>query len=127
MATLDKLTIRMQEALAGAQRAAADRGNPQIESEHVVLALLEQEGGILATLLARLGVDADALRAELEREIGRFPRATGGAQPGLGREARDLLERAAKEADGLGDEYVSTEHVLLAAAVGARGTLGRVL
>jgi ATP-dependent Clp protease ATP-binding subunit ClpB len=127
MATLDKLTIRVQEALAGAQRAAADRGNPQIESEHLVLALLEQEGGILATLLARLGVDADALRAELEREIGRFPRATGGAQPGLGREARDLLERAAKEADTLGDEYVSTEHVLLAAAAGAPGTLGRVL
>jgi ATP-dependent Clp protease ATP-binding subunit ClpB len=127
MASLDKLTIRMQEALAGAQGEASERGNPQIESEHVVLALLGQEGGILPTLLARLGVDADALRAELEREIGRFPRATGGAQPGLGREARDLLERAAKEADTLGDEYVSTEHVLLAAAAGAPGTLGGIL
>ncbi|MFN2432248.1 MAG: Clp protease N-terminal domain-containing protein, partial [Gemmatimonadota bacterium] len=124
---LDKLTIRMQEALAAAQASAAERGNPQIESEHLVLALLDQEGGVFPVLLARLGLSEESLRAELEREAARFPRATGGAQPALGREARELLDAAGKEAEALRDEYLSTEHVLLAAAATGRATLGRTL
>jgi ATP-dependent Clp protease ATP-binding subunit ClpB len=124
---LDKLTIRMQEALAAAQAAAATRGNPQIESEHVALALLEQEQGVVPALLARLGMNAESLSAELEREAARFPKTSGGVQPGLGREARELLELAEKEAAGLRDEYLSTEHVLLAAAANGKGTLGRAL
>ncbi|HEY7462273.1 MAG TPA: ATP-dependent chaperone ClpB [Gemmatimonadota bacterium] len=124
---LDKLTIRVQEALAAAQAAAAERGNPQIEGEHIVLGLLDQQQGILPTLLAKLGVNEDALRAELEREIARFPRTSGGAQPGLGRDARELLDQAEKEAAALKDEYTSTEHVLLAAASSGRGALGRAL
>ncbi len=124
---LDKLTIRLQEALAAAQAAASERGNPQIEGEHLVRALLDQEQGVFPALLGKLGVDGEALRAELEREIGRFPRTSGGASPGLGREARELLEQAEREARELKDDYTSTEHVLLAAAASGRGTLGRTL
>ncbi|MBA2565969.1 MAG: ATP-dependent chaperone ClpB [Gemmatimonadetes bacterium] len=124
---LDKLTIRMQEALAGAQAAAASRGNPQIESEHLALSLLDQPQGVFPALLGRLGVDAERLRGELEGEIGRFPRTSGGVQPGLGREARELLDASDREAAALKDEYLSTEHLLLAAAATGRGTLGRLL
>ena len=113
---LEKLTIRLQEALAAAQAAAAERGNPQIEGEHIAFALLDQEQGIFPALLGKLGVDEEAVRAELEREIARFPKTSGGAQPGLGRDARELLEQAEKEARELRDEYTSTEHLFVAVA-----------
>jgi ATP-dependent Clp protease ATP-binding subunit ClpB len=124
---LDKMTVRMQEALVAAQRAASEHGNPQIETEHLALALLEQDQGVFPALLGKLGINTEGLAAELEREVARFPRTSGGAQPGLGREARELLDQADKEAAALRDEYLSTEHILLAAAASGKGTLGRVL
>src|SRR5690242_17591960 len=114
----NRLTQKTQEALQTAQSAAQHHGHPQVDVEHLLLALVEQRDGIVPRLLQRADVDADALRQALERELARRPRASGPAvQPGnvyLSRTLSEVLDAAQQEAQRLRDEYVSVEHVLLA-------------
>ena len=113
----DRLTIKTQEALAAAQSLAAARGNPQIAPHHLLLVLLEAEGGIVVPVLRRAGVDLDGVRRRSGEALERLPTATGATQqPTLDHATSELLRRAEAEARGLGDEYVSTEHLLLALA-----------
>ncbi|MGI8596412.1 MAG: ATP-dependent chaperone ClpB [Thermoleophilaceae bacterium] len=116
--TPDRLTRKTQEALAAAQRLAATRGNPQVTPHHVLAALLEQDGGIVAPVLRRAGADAEGVRRRANEGLDRLPTARGQTtqEPAFERAAGDLLRRAEEEARGLGDEYVSTEHLLLAMA-----------
>jgi ATP-dependent Clp protease ATP-binding subunit ClpB len=111
---IDKLTLKTQEALQEAQSIAADRGNPQIEPEHLFLSFLKQEGGVMDPLFRRLGVNPDEIRTEIEKLISRFASVQGSSQePYLSRELKAALDGAFEEAEKLKDEYVSSEHILL--------------
>jgi ATP-dependent Clp protease ATP-binding subunit ClpB len=106
-------TTRSQEALARAQVLAQEAGHPELRAPHLAAALLEQPEGVMAALLQKLDADPSVVRAEVARLLARYPRSSGG-QPGISRELSDVLTEASKSAKTLGDEYVSTEHLLLA-------------
>src|SRR6266446_6337218 len=112
----DRLTIKAAEALQQAASLARSKGNPVINDAHLFLALLQQDEGIVMPLLQKAGLNVTQLQAETEREIERFPKQSGGADPTISRELSRVLDRADEESKSLGDAYVSTEHLLLALA-----------
>jgi ATP-dependent Clp protease ATP-binding subunit ClpB len=114
----DRFTVKSQEAFAAAQRLAGARRNPEVAPPHLLLALLEQEGGIVVPVLRRAGADPERVRRRANEAADLLPTVTGeaAATPSLGTPLLELLKRADDEARGMGDEYVSTEHLLLALA-----------
>jgi ATP-dependent Clp protease ATP-binding subunit ClpB len=111
----DKFTLKSQEALELAQNTAAKRGNPQVETEHLLLALLSDEEGICVEILKKLGADADKIRNETLQAIERLPKQTGAlADRYFSNQLRTVLETAFKEMEQLKDEYVSVEHLFIA-------------
>jgi len=114
----DRFTIKSQEALAAAQRLAGARHNPEVAPAHLLIALLEQEGGIVVPVLRRANADPDAVRRRANEALDALPTVSGEgtSAPAIGSALAELLERADEEARGMGDEYVSTEHLLLALA-----------
>ena len=127
-----RLTQKSQEALHDAQTKALRFGHPEVDGEHLLLALVDQPDGIVPRLLTQAGADADRLRPALEAELSRRPRVTGpGVSPGqisvtqrLGR----LLDDAEQEAQRLKDDYVSVEHLVLALLDEGQGAAaGRLL
>src|SRR5574341_256732 len=123
----DRLTVKAAEALQQAASQARARGNPVVNDAHLFLALLDQEEGIVVPLLQKTGLNVTQLRADTEREVERFPKQSGTApEPTLSRELSRVLDRADEDAKGLGDAYVSTEHLLLALA-DEKGTTARQL
>jgi len=112
----DKLTIKSQEALAEAQSLAASRGHGEIQPAHLLRALCNQPEGSTVPVLQKLGVSLDSLGGALEAVLSRLPKVSGGAQPQISRNLSRVLEKAFAEAETLKDEYVSTEHLLLAIA-----------
>jgi ATP-dependent Clp protease ATP-binding subunit ClpB len=122
----NKLTEKSQEALVAAQQRAREEGHAQIDVEHLAAALIEQPGGIVSSVLTALGVQPAQLLTALQAELGRQPKVSGnvqiGASPRLGR----VLQQAQKEAEKLGDEFVSTEHLLLG-MTGDQGYTGQAL
>jgi ATP-dependent Clp protease ATP-binding subunit ClpB len=127
MLRFEKMTVKAQEALQSAQEIAARHENQQIEPVHLLSALVTQADGVVSPLLARLGIRAELLSQEIEREIGRLPRVTGLAQQHMGKPLNDVLERAFDEAQRFKDEYVSTEHIFLAIAGRDRDPAGQLL
>src|SRR5438270_265359 len=114
---LDRFTEKAQEALQAAAQEARERGQQAIEPEHLLLALLRQDGGIARPLLEAAGAAPQALEPGLVSRVERLPRVSGAdQQPYLGSELSRALDQAEKEAQKLKDEYVSTEHILLALA-----------
>ena len=114
----DRFTIKSQEAVAAAQRLASEGSNPEVAPPHLLLALLEQDEGVVVPVLQRIGVDAQDARAKAKDAIGKLPRLSGNTVPDV-RPASQfvwVLQQAEKESTGLGDEYISTEHILLALA-----------
>jgi len=124
---MDKLTIKSQEALAEAQSLSSARGHSEIQTAHLLRALLAQPEGSTLPVLQKLGVAIDRLQSELEKLIGGFPKVTGGAQPQLSRRLSAALQSSFAEADTLKDEFVSTEHLLLAIAAAKDDPAGRML
>ena len=122
----DRLTVKAAEALQQAAALARTRGNPVVNDAHLFYALLQQDEGIVVPLLQKAGLNVTQLQADTEREIGRFPKQSGGVEPTLARELSRVLDRADEEAKSLGDAYVSTEHLLLA-LVEEKGTTARQL
>ena len=114
----DRFTLKSQEALAAAQRLAGARRNPEVAPAHLLVVLLEQEGGIVAPVLRRAGADPERVRRRANEALDALPTVSGDATsaPALGSGLIELLRRADDEARGMGDEYVSTEHLLLALA-----------
>jgi ATP-dependent Clp protease ATP-binding subunit ClpB len=108
MPNFEKLTIKSAEALQAARALAVRRENPVVNDAHLLAALLEQDEGIVAPLLGKVGVNVTGLKADVEREIGRFPKQSGGVEPQFSREVTQALDRAEAEAKKLGDDYVST-------------------
>ena len=112
---MDRLTSKSQEALQSAAANASRRGNPELIPEHLLVAILEQEGGVGAALAQRAGADPAAFAKELNARIEGLPQVSGGAEPSFGRRTVPLMNQAEDEAKRLKDEYVSVEHFLLAA------------
>src|SRR5882724_7706215 len=114
----DKFTIKAQEAIQAANDTAAEHGNPEMRPLHLLRALLSDKEGVVVPVLSKIGAAPESLAATVDREIEVLPKQSGGGvqQPGLSRAASSVLERAFKEADKFKDEYVSTEHLLLAIA-----------
>jgi ATP-dependent Clp protease ATP-binding subunit ClpB len=110
----DKLTTKSQEAFRDAVDAASRRGNPELLPEHLVLAMLAQEGGVAQPIFQKAHGDVAILQRECEKRIDGLPRVTGGSEPGLSRRALDMLRKAEDEAKALKDDFVSVEHFLLA-------------
>ncbi|WP_406234275.1 ATP-dependent chaperone ClpB [Nocardia sp. NBC_01009] len=112
-------TTKTQAALTAALQAASAAGNPEIRPAHLLVALLDQTDGIAAPLLKAVAVDPATVRREAQDIVDRLPRATGATTtPQLGREALAAITAAQRLATELGDEYVSTEHVLVGLAAG---------
>ena len=113
----DRFTIKSQEALQAAQRLADERHNPQTVPEHLLAVLLEQEGGVVVPVLRKLGVDPGAVRQSNTQALDALPTLQGSAEPAGGSsELVQILRDAEKEMRELKDEYVSTEHLMLAIA-----------
>jgi ATP-dependent Clp protease ATP-binding subunit ClpB len=127
MIRYDKLTVKAQESLQAAQEIAASAGQQQIEPLHILAALLAQSEGVVSPLLAKLGVATDALADSARREIERLPKVSGAAQQFMSPASNDVLSRAFDEAEKFKDEYVSTEHLLLAIAQFSRDPAGELL
>src|SRR5918998_6632018 len=112
---LDRFTIKSQEALQQAIRLAADRRNTEAAPQHLLLALLDQQEGIVNPVLRKVGANPAVIRAEVGGQLDRLPTITAGArEPATSRELLDVLRAAGREAGKLNDEYISTEHLLLA-------------
>jgi len=121
----ERLTIRAGEAIQSAAGEARRRGNPSVEDLHLLHALLGQEETVVVPVLQKVGVNVSRLRDELRSALDRLPKQSGGtAAPS--RELNRILDRAEEEAGALGDEYVSTEHLLLGIA-GQKGSTAREL
>jgi ATP-dependent Clp protease ATP-binding subunit ClpB len=110
----DKLTVKAQEAVQRANELASEHGNPELMPLHLLGALLEDREGIVPPILEKIGIGPQAVLTDVYQEIERLPKVSGGAQASLSQAANQLLDRAFKEADNFKDEYVSTEHLLLA-------------
>jgi ATP-dependent Clp protease ATP-binding subunit ClpB len=128
----NKLTEKSEEAVQAAQAKAVSFGHQETDGEHLLLALLEQEGGLLPSLLSRLDVVPGDMKGEVEEELQRRPRVSGpGAEAGkiyVTQRLRKLLLRAEEEAKRLKDEYVSVEHLVLALiAEGVSTPAGKIL
>jgi len=124
----DRFTLKSQEALQAAQQLAEQRHNPQTTPEHLLAVLLEQNDGIVAPVLRKLGVDPAAVRVHLTPALEDLPKlATDNPEPtGGSSDLTDVLKTAEKEMRKLGDEYVSTEHLALALAA-HKGSAGDAL
>ncbi|MCE2784935.1 MAG: AAA family ATPase [Pirellula sp.] len=110
---MDKLTIKAQEAIVGAQSLATSQGNPEIEGLHLLSALLEDPAGVVVPLLKKIGAQVDKLQSTTASELQRLPRSSSNRQPGISAALQKGLEAAASAAEGMKDEFVSTEHLLL--------------
>ncbi len=114
----DRFTIKSQEAVAAAQRLATEGQNPEVAPAHLLLALLEQADGLVVPVLQRLDVDPTDARAKAREAIDRLPKLSGNTVPDIrvSKEFMWVIQQAEKEASSLADEYISTEHFLLALA-----------
>jgi ATP-dependent Clp protease ATP-binding subunit ClpB len=113
----DKFTVKAQEAVQRANELASEHGNPELAPAHLLAALVEDREGIVAPVLEKVGVGPQAVLSELYSEIEKLPKVSGsgGAQlPAMSSQVNQVLEKSFKEADSFKDEYVSTEHLLLA-------------
>ena len=117
---LNRMTLKLQDALQAASAHAMRRSHQGIDVEHVLLALLDQEGGIAGPILEKAGVSETAVRQAAEQALAKIPQVQGpGAAPGqihVTQRLSQVLTRAETEMQGLHDEYLSVEHVLLAIA-----------
>src|SRR5512143_3602165 len=114
---LDKFTVKSQEALSAAQDEAQRRGHQQLDAPHLLLTLIRQPEGVVPQVLKKLGADIRHVEGEVIAAIERMPQVSGGGQmgqvyvtPGM----QKVLDGAMREMQGLKDEYVSAEHILLA-------------
>jgi ATP-dependent Clp protease ATP-binding subunit ClpB len=110
----NQYTVKASEALQEAFQSAAGRGNPETNPTHLLLALMQQEGGSVPRLLAKVGVPASQFENELRQALDRLPAADGGAEPQPSRSLRTVLDQAQKLAPQFQDQYISVEHLLMA-------------
>ncbi|MCC6457106.1 MAG: ATP-dependent chaperone ClpB [Caldilineaceae bacterium] len=113
----DKYTQKAQAAILDAQSLAEEHGHPTIDPEHLLLALIRQKGGVVPSLLNRIGTDTAALESSIEQLLAAKAQVSGGSQANMSRESNNILREAESIAANMKDEYISTEHILMAMAV----------
>src|SRR5438270_4489996 len=124
----DKFTVKAQEAVQRASELASEHGNPELLPVHLLAALLEDREGIVPPVLEKVGIGPQAVLNDVYKEIERLPKVSGAAaQPAMSPALNQLLDRAFKEADNFKDEYVSTEHLLLAITQAKRDPAQEIL
>ena len=126
---IEKFTLKAQEALQEAKAIAERKNHQQIDVEHLLFALLEQKEGIVIPILQKLGANIDLIVSQLEGELNRIPKVTGGGagQVYLSSRVNEIFDASWKEAERLMDEYLSTEHLLIAIADEKRGASSQIL
>ena len=128
---MNRMTQKTQEAIQSAQSLAVRYGHVEVDGEHLLQALLEQEGGLVARLVQRLDIDPKALIAAARAELQRLPSVSGpGAEPGkiyVTQRFNQLLMKAEAEAKQLKDDFVSVEHLLLVLTDESKTVAGKVL
>src|SRR5262245_3915461 len=127
MVRFEKLTLKGQEALQSAQAHAQEKGNQQIAPEHLLWALIGQKEGVVLPILQKLGVNLQTIAEQLADAVAKLPKVQGQAELYLSPALNRILEDAFKEADQFKDEYVSTEHLLIALANAKSEPAGRLL
>ncbi|MBN1399754.1 MAG: ATP-dependent chaperone ClpB [Anaerolineae bacterium] len=125
--SLDRYTEKAQAAVLSARDLAQQYNHSQIDVEHLLQALLQQSDGVVPQILAALHISANELAATLERQLQSLPKAYGPVQRAISARLSEVLQAASGEAERMHDEYVSTEHLLLAIAAVAKGKAGDVL
>jgi ATP-dependent Clp protease ATP-binding subunit ClpB len=110
----DKLTVKSQEAVQAAASTAAENGNPEVLPLHLLATLLEDREGVVLPVLEGAGVRVQELLTGVNTAISKLPKVSGGGAPGMSNALTKVLDRASKEAENFKDDYVSTEHLLLA-------------
>ena len=125
---LDRFTIKAQEALQSAEILASESQNPELSVEHLMLALIKQTDGIVTPIFQKLGVDVQAITSALESIVQKSPKVQGvSSELRISSSLQSVLEAALKEATTLKDEYVSTEHLLIACSDSKQGEVGQIL
>jgi ATP-dependent Clp protease ATP-binding subunit ClpB len=124
---LDKFTLKAQEAIESAVALAEKNQHQNVEPEHLLSALIEQPEGVTRPILGKVGANLQILLSEVEAAIKKFPQVSGTGQRYYSPRLSDIFTKAQKEADKLKDEYISTEHLLLAIAEEKNGEAGRIL
>ena len=125
---LDRLTIKAQEALQAAQTLASEAQNPELGVEHLMLSLIKQTDGIVTPIFQKLGVDTQEITSALEGVLQKSPKVQGvSSELHISRSLQSVLETALKEAVTLKDEYVSTEHLLIACTESKQSEVGQIL
>jgi ATP-dependent Clp protease ATP-binding subunit ClpB len=124
---LDKLTIKAQEALSEAMSLAVSRSHGAVEPAHLLHALLAQSEGVSVPVLQKLGVDPRQLQQGLDDSLGRAPKVSGGGQPRPSTALERVLQTAAGDAEALKDEYIASEHLLLALSAETADVAGQAL
>src|SRR5437867_3176263 len=122
----NKWTIKTQESFNRALDAARTASHPEVLPEHLLVSLLDQPEGVVVPLIQKVGIDPGTLRAKLDDKLARQPRAYG-AEPALSRQLRDAVERADRMRLDLHDDFVSTEHLVLAMAEIVGGLARRIV
>src|SRR5499427_2434293 len=123
----DKMTLKSQEALQAAQAHAQEKNNPQVMPEHLLWALIQQKDGVVLPILQKLGVNLQTVAHDLATAVGKLPLVQGQAELYLSAALSKVVESAFKEADQFKDEYVSSEHLLIALAGAKTEEAGRLL
>ncbi len=123
----DKFTLKVQEALQETQELAGKYGHQAIDAEHLLVVFLKQKEGIVGSIIGKLGIDARNIEQELTRHLERLPRVEGGGQIYITQRLNKIFDAAMVEAARLKDEYVSTEHILIAMVEEKDGAAARIL
>jgi ATP-dependent Clp protease ATP-binding subunit ClpB len=124
---IDRFTEKAREALGRAHEIAQEHNHPQVDAEHLLSALLEQDGGIVPEIITKIGGNPSLLRSQVNAELDRLPKIYGGLEPTVASRLRLTLEDAWKQAEHYKDEYLSTEHMLLALEGLRDGAVPRLL
>src|SRR5215470_1819482 len=127
MIRFDKLTLKGQEALQAAHSHAQEKNNPQVMPEHLLWALIQQKDGVVLPILQKLGVNLQTVAQDLAAAVGRLPVVQGQAELYISSALSRIVDAAFKEADQFKDEYVSTEHLLIALASSKGEEVSRLL
>ncbi len=127
MMNIEKFTERAQEAILLAQKLGEQHNHTQLEPEHLLLALIQQDDGVVLQILNKLETDSAVLSAQLQTELDRQPRATEQVQLHLSPRLNQVVSQAEMEAEQLKDEYVSTEHLLIGIIEKDQGAAVRIL
>ena len=105
----EKFTVKSREAIAEAQRLAGRLGNPEIRCGHLLASMLDQDGGVVPSILQNVGINPDRVMGEVAKIVDSYSKVSGGTKANLSREMQAAIDSAEKEAKSLGDSHISTE------------------